>query len=71
MALMAELQRTLDAVGDDPAIRVVVLAGAGPAFCAGHDLRELRDNAAPEFYQRLFGQRSHLMQTITRLCVSR
>ena len=40
--LMAALHGALDAVEADPAIRVAVITGAGPAFCAGHDLRELR-----------------------------
>ena len=40
--MLAALQRELDAIAVDPAIRVVVLAGAGRAFCAGHDLAELR-----------------------------
>src|ERR1700730_8595028 len=38
LALSAELGRT----AADPSVRVVVLAGAGPAFCAGHDLKEIR-----------------------------
>ena len=66
-ALMAELQRRLDAVTADDAVRVVVLAGAGPAFCAGHDLREIRENASPAFYDALFSQCSRLMLSITRL----
>ena len=44
MALMAALDEALAAIGQDPAVRVVVIGGAGPAFCAGHDLRELRAN---------------------------
>ncbi len=42
LALMAALQAELDAIEADGATRVVVIAGAGPAFCAGHDLREMR-----------------------------
>ena len=41
LAMMRELDAALAAVADDSAIRVVVLRGEGPAFCAGHDLREL------------------------------
>ena len=41
-AMLAALQAELDAVAADPAVRVVVLAAAGKAFCAGHDLKEMR-----------------------------
>ncbi len=41
-ALMAALHEALDAIEADRSVHVAVLAGAGPAFCAGHDLRELR-----------------------------
>src|SRR6266566_1552065 len=44
VALMARLQDSIDAIAGDAAVRVVVIAGAGPAFCAGHDLREIRAN---------------------------
>jgi enoyl-CoA hydratase/carnithine racemase len=40
-ALMQELTSALTALGEDPEVRVVVLAGRGPAFSAGHDLSEL------------------------------
>ena len=42
VGLMAALEAALAAIGDDRSIHVVVIAGAGPAFCAGHDLREIR-----------------------------
>ena len=46
--LKVELLRAFQAVGRDPAVRVVVLTGAGRAFCAGQDLRErLEPDAAP------------------------
>ena len=66
--LMAALEAALEAVEADGAVRVVVLAGAGPALCAGHDLRELRgldrDGTAA-----LFVQCSRLMQRIVGLRV--
>lgn len=41
-ALVDDLSSAVAALGADPGVRVVVLAGAGPAFCAGADLREMR-----------------------------
>lgn len=40
-AMLAALQAALDAIAHDPTVRVVILAGEGPAFCAGHDLKEM------------------------------
>jgi enoyl-CoA hydratase/carnithine racemase len=62
--LMSALQRELDAIRDDAAVKVVVIAANGPAFCAGHDLREIRANPGRQFYERLFAQCSALMQSI-------
>jgi enoyl-CoA hydratase/carnithine racemase len=66
-ALMAELQTELDRIAADAAARVVVLAGAGKAFCAGHDLKEMRSDASKAFQQALFRQCSKLMLTLVRL----
>ena len=65
--LMSELQAELDRIANDAGARVVVLAGAGKAFCAGHDLKEMRSNATKEFQQALFQQCSQLMLTLVRL----
>ncbi len=40
-AMLAALQAALDAIAHDPTVRVVIVAGEGPAFCAGHDLKEM------------------------------
>jgi enoyl-CoA hydratase/carnithine racemase len=70
-ALSVELMSTLiDALGgaaNNPQVRVVVIAGAGPGFCAGHDLRELRADQRRETYERVFAQCSELMLKIVRL----
>ena len=44
VGLMGALEAELDAIAAEPAVHVVVIGGAGPAFCAGHDLREMRAN---------------------------
>src|SRR6201997_1838131 len=67
MSLMAALIEALDRAAMDPQVRVVVLAGAGPAFCAGHDLREMRADPRRETYERIFALCSELMLTIVRL----
>ncbi len=67
--LLAALQAEIDALGSDTGVRAVVLAGAGKAFCAGHDLRQMRAQPSLEYYQRLFAQCSRLMQSLTRLPV--
>ena len=67
VALMGALSDALDRAREDRAVRVVVIAGAGPAFCAGHDLRELRADPRREAYERVFGQCSELMLKIVGL----
>ena len=67
LALMTTLVEALGRATADPKTRVIVIAGAGPAFCAGHDLRELRADPRRETYERVFALCSELMLTITRL----
>src|SRR6266853_1028313 len=67
VGLMGALQEALDRAAGDPACRIVVIAGAGPAFCAGHDLRELRTDPSRAAYERVFAQCSAVMQQIVRL----
>ena len=66
-AMLTALQQTFDAIAGDKSVRVVVIAGAGKAFCAGHDLKEMRSDASKEFQQELFRQCGKLMLTITQL----
>jgi enoyl-CoA hydratase/carnithine racemase len=68
-ATLTALQRELDAIAEDESVRVVVLAGEGKAFCAGHDLKEMRAEPSLEYYGRLFAQCSDMMLTIQRLPV--
>ena len=66
-ALIGELTAALDAIKADRTVRVVVLAANGPAFCSGHDLKELRDNNDPAFYAGIFAECSVLMMAIVTL----
>src|SRR5215467_13298293 len=65
--LLTELQFALDAVAEDEAVRVVVIAASGAAFCAGHDLKQMRANPRREYYRKLFAQCSNVMLSITRI----
>jgi enoyl-CoA hydratase/carnithine racemase len=68
-AMLAELRAHLDALRADANVRVVVLAAAGKAFCAGHDLREMRAEPSADYYRSLFGQCAKVMMSIQRLPV--
>ncbi len=66
-ALLGELQSTLDAIAGDRSVRVVVLGAAGKAFCAGHDLKEMRATPEQAYYERLFQQCGRMMLSLVRL----
>ncbi len=65
-ALLEALERALTDIAESDA-RVVVLAGAGRAFCAGHDLKEMRAEPALDYYRELFARCSRMMLTIQRM----
>jgi enoyl-CoA hydratase/carnithine racemase len=67
VALLSALDAELAAIATDRSVRVVVIAGAGPGFCAGHDLREMRANPDRASIESLFAQCSALMLRIVRL----
>jgi enoyl-CoA hydratase/carnithine racemase len=64
-SLIDALQKAVDDIARDESVRVVVIAGAGKAFCAGHDLKELR--ASPELVDTAFSRFSQLMVSLTRM----
>lgn len=68
-AVLAALQGELDAIALEPSVRCVVLAGAGKAFCAGHDLREMRGTPRLAYYQALFARCARVMQSMQALPV--
>jgi len=65
--LLTELQAQLDSIEKDQSVRVVIIAGSGSAFCAGHDLKQMRANPKKAYYEKLFAQCSEIMMTLTRM----
>jgi enoyl-CoA hydratase/carnithine racemase len=67
--MLSALQAELDAIAKDDSARVVVLGAAGKAFCAGHDLKEMRAEPSLDYYQKLFAQCAQMMLAIQKLPV--
>ena len=67
--MLAALQAALDAVARDASARTVVLSAQGKAFCAGHNLKEMRAQPELAYYQKLFAQCSRMMLSIQNLPV--
>jgi len=65
--LLTALQSALDAIAEDETIRVVIIAASGKAFCAGHDLKEMRSSDDRAFHQALFDQCGRMMLSINQL----
>ncbi len=65
--MLTALQEALDAIATDDSVRVVVIAATGRAFCAGHDLKEMRSHTEQEWQQSLFNGCSRMMMTINQM----
>ncbi|MFD4836625.1 enoyl-CoA hydratase [Achromobacter sp. NPDC058515] len=68
-ALLGALQAEIDALARDPGVRCVVLQSEGRAFCAGHDLREMRSQPELDYYRELFRKCGNVMQGLQALPV--
>ena len=66
-AMLDALQAELDALAGNDSARVLVIGGAGRAFCAGHDLKEMRAAPTLDYYERLFAQCGRMMMSIQKL----
>lgn len=66
-AMLTALQQEIAAIAADSAVRVVVLAARGKAFCAGHDLKEMRASPSATYYKQLFAQCSKLMLSMQQM----
>ncbi|MEX2629219.1 MAG: enoyl-CoA hydratase [Tistlia sp.] len=67
--LLTALTAELEALAGDDSLRCLVLGAAGKAFCAGHDLKQMRATPDQDYYRRLFGACSAMMQAIVALPV--
>ena len=67
LPLLNEMKTALARIAEDRQVKVVILSGAGPAFCAGHDLKELRANPTHAFYDQVFNRCSEVMLAMTHL----
>ncbi|MBE0405881.1 enoyl-CoA hydratase [Psychrobacter sp. AOP22-C1-22] len=65
--LLTAMQKELDSIAQDSNIRVVVIAAKGKAFCAGHNLKEMRAHSDEAFHNALFQQCSQMMLTINQM----
>lgn len=64
---MREIIEEFESIRSDSSVKVVILSGSGKGFCAGHDLKELKNNRDRSFYEKTFDICSKLMLSITDL----
>ncbi|SMF54014.1 Enoyl-CoA hydratase [Tistlia consotensis] len=67
--LLAALTAELESLAADESLRCLVLAANGKAFCAGHDLKQMRSRPEQDYYRSLFASCSRMMQAIVALPV--
>lgn len=65
--LLDAVQTELDQIATDNSVAVIILAASGRAFCAGHDLKEMRKQPDETYYRKLFAQCGHMMQTLGKV----
>jgi enoyl-CoA hydratase/carnithine racemase len=68
-AMLTALGEAIDALAEDTTVRAVILGASGKAFCAGHDLKEMRAEPSLAYYEQLFEQCTRVMLSIQRLPV--
>ena len=68
-AMLTALQTELDAIAQDSTARLLIIKAAGKAFCAGHDLKQMRAEPSQAYYEALFAQCGRMMMAIQRLPV--
>jgi enoyl-CoA hydratase/carnithine racemase len=66
-AMLDALQGAFDDIAEDRSVRVVIIAAEGKAFCAGHDLKEMRANPRQDYYEDLFAKCGRMMTAMQRI----
>lgn len=67
--VLNSLQHILDTLGREPSLQCVIIQAEGNAFCAGHDLKQMRAKPEHDYYQELFSRCSRVMQSVLALPV--
>lgn len=67
--MLTALKEELALIAQDSSVRCVVLSATGNAFCAGHDLRQMRASPRLDYYRLLFARCTEVMQAIIALPV--
>ena len=68
-SMLQALQQSIERVAADDTARAVVLGANGKAFCAGHNLKEMKAHPALDYYQKLFAQCTRMMMALRKLPV--
>ena len=67
LEMVGEMNDALASIKDDTSVHAVVIAGNGPAFCAGHDIRQLRGNPERTYYEETLAACAQMMLSVMRL----
>lgn len=67
--MIEAVNSAFNALAADPSVRAVILGATGKAFCAGHDLREMRAQPSQAYYEKLFADCTRMMMAIQNLPV--
>lgn len=65
--MLTALDEALQAIESDQTVKVVIIDALGKAFCAGHDLKEMRADPSLHYYETLFARCSEIMLLIQRI----
>lgn len=65
--MIEAVQARLDAIARNESVRVVILAASGRAFCAGHDLKQMRSHVEKSYFDELFARCGRMMKTVMNM----